>query len=255
MKLALLNLSSAPNEQMAKIATALKLYLVDVCNAWERASIDVAFYPGQELAPLGWSPLVAMEQPDQPGAEGYHDVDELDRAYGRAFRACIPGGEVLHDKAGAGASLAGVLAHEAAEMALDILANAYQDGPFRDVATGKSYAQVAVELADPVQELAYQVQADGEPVDVSNFILPNWFDRRATHGPFDKMGVLTAPLTLAPGGYVIVRDAKPERQIFARLLGRAAPAGAHKIAAPRPPAAWRDKMKLHHGGRTKRRLG
>lgn len=254
MKLALLNMSSAPNEQLARIATALKLYMEDVCAAWERAPIDVAFFPGQQIAPIGWTPLIAFEQPDQPGCEGYHDIDELDRPYGRAFRAMVPGGEVLHDKTGTGASLAGVLSHEAAEMALDVLANAYQDGPFVDPYTRRSYAQVAVELADPVQELAYQVTVDGSPVDVSNFVFPAWFDRRARSVKFDQMGALTAPLTLAPGGYVIVRDAATERQVLARLIGRGSP--ARKVYdETSPPSAWRDRMKLHHGGRTRRRLG
>lgn len=254
LRIALLNKSSVSNEDMGRIATALKQYLVDVCAAWEHAPIDVAFFAGSELAPVGWAPLVAFEQPDQPGCEGYHDVDELDRPYGRAFRAVIPGGASLHDPSGAGASMAGVLSHEAAEMTMDILANAYQDGPFIDPADGHSYAQVAVELADPVQELSYQIQVDGKSVDVSNFIYPAWFDRRCKLGQFDHMQRLTAPLTLAPGGYVIVRDHAADGQVFARLLRRG-PMKARKVYHERAPAPWRDKMRMLHGGRGRRRLG
>jgi hypothetical protein len=257
MRIALINLSSVPNDHMALIGKALKVYLGHVCDAWERKPIDIEFMPGTPTAPLGWTPLVAFEEPGQHdiGVLGYHDVDEQGRPYGRAFRSCIPNGTVLHDPSGGGASLADVLAHEAAEMALDILANAYQDGPFVDPQTGKSYSQVAVELADPVQELSYTIEVDGQLVGVSDFIYPSWFNRKARGGEkYDHLGKLTAPLTLAPGGYVIVRDNKPERTVFGRLLGRRQ-ASLQKVTSPIAPSAWRTAMKLHHGGRTKRRLG
>lgn len=253
MRIALLNMSSAHNEDMVKIARALNLNVADVCAVWEHAPIDVVFYPGVQAAPDGWTPLVAFEQPDQPGCEGYHDVDDKGRPYGRAFRACVPGGTVLHDPSGKGASLAGVLSHEAEEMVGDLRADAWFDGPFVDHYSGHSYAQVAAELADPVQELAYRIDVDGQPVDASDFIFPDWFNPRAKGVQFDKCRALTAPLTLAPGGYAIVRDAKAEGQVFARLLGRRVRA-IKKVLHPEPPAIWREEMKAFHGGRTKRRL-
>ena len=256
MKLALLNMSSVRNDDMARIADALKVGLTHVTDAWERSPIDVAFMPGTKTAPIGWAPLVAFEQAEQPDAayEGYHDLDEQGRPYGRAFRNMIPGGAILHDPAGAGASLAAVLAHEAAEMALDLMANAWIDAPFSDPRTFHGYGQVALELADPVQELTYQIDVDGIPVDFSDFIYPAWFDRRAAGVKFDHMGALKTPLTLAPGGYVIVRDNKADRQVFARLLGRRVP-GVRKVPAIQPQAAWRETMKKLPGGRTRRRMG
>jgi hypothetical protein len=256
MRIALLNMSSVPNHDMALIADAIKIGLTHVAEAWEHAPIDVAFMPATKVAPLGWAPLVAFEASDQPDAayEGYHDLDEQGRPFGRAFRACIPGGAVLHDATGGGASLAAVLAHEAAEMVGDLQANAWFDAPFTDPTTFHAYSQVACELADPVQESTYQINVDGAIVDFSNFIYPAWFDRRAAGVQFDQMGVLKTPLTLAPGGYAIVRDVKPERQVFARLLGRARAPGVHKVVAPLPPMAWRESMKKLQGGRTRRRL-
>lgn len=257
MKIALLNLSSAHPAEMQYIATALDIYLDHVCEAWERAAVHVEFMQGKQVAPDGWTPLVAFDDPDSPGVQGYHDVDEKGRAYGRAFLNMVPGKRVLRDPDGGGASLAGVLSHEAAEMALDILANAYQDGPFVDPVSGKRYTQVAVELCDPVQEQAYAVQVGDMMVDASNFIFPAWFNRRAGTGEqLDKMGNLVLPLTLAPGGYVIVRDTGTDAQVFARLFGRARKQTVRldKVYHHRPPALWREKMKLAHGGRTSRRL-
>lgn len=253
ISIALINMSSAANDDIAKIARMLKINLAEVCDVWGRAPIDVAFTPGVQEAPDGWTPLVIFEQPDQPGCEGYHDVDAQGRPYGRAFRACVPGGVVLHDPSGKGASLAALCSHEAEEMAIDLEANGWFDGPFVDHYSGHSYAQVAGELADPVQELAYRIDIDGQLVDASDFIFPAWFNPRATGVQFDKCRALTAPLTLAPGGYAIVRDAKNEGQVFARLFGRRRRA-VEKVMHPEPPAAWREQTKHLHGGRTKRRL-
>jgi hypothetical protein len=255
MRFALINMSPATNHEMALIADAIKIGLTHVTKAWEREPIDVAFMTGAKQAPMGWAPIVAFEKADQPDAayEGYHDLDEQGRPYGRAFLSAIPGGAILHDPSGAGASLAQVLAHEAAEMACDLMANAWIDAPFTDPATMRAYSSVALELADPVQELTYQIQVEGTDVDFSNFIYPAWFDRRAAAVQFDHMGVLKTPLTLAPGGYVIVRDTKPERQVFARLLGRRTD-GSRKVTALQAPAAWREAMKKKPGGRTRRRL-
>lgn len=255
MRIALINLSSIRNDDMVKIARALSINMVDVCAVWERAPIDVVFYPGVQEAPDGWTPLVVFEQPDQPGVEGYHDVDDKGRPYGRAFRACVPGGAVLHDPSGKGASVSALCSHEAEEMALDLLANSWFNGPLIDASTGRSYPLVAGELADPVQELAYRVEVDGQPIDLSDFIYPAWFNPHAAGAQYDKCRALTAPLSLAPGGYAIVREAKAERQVFARLLGRKRKPGVKKIMHDTPPAEWRERMKAMRGGRTRRRLG
>ncbi len=243
---------------MVIAAAAIAIYLNrDVCPAYERAPIDVEFMKGLAKAPDGWTPLIAFDRPDQIDVEGYHDVDEFGRAYGRAFLSMIPGGEILHDKAGEGASLLGCLTHEAGEMALDVLANAYQDGPLIDLSSGHSYAQAAVEIADPTQALAYSISVNGETVDASDFVFPAWFNRRAVGQPVDKMGALKVPLSLAPGGYAIVRDTSTDAQVFARLLGRTLRASPQPLKVyhhTTPPTFWREAMKAAPGGRTAKRL-
>lgn len=262
MRIALLSLSDITEKDMGLLAGMLDVYLNQhVCPIWERATIEVQFFKGFTQAPDGWMPLVIVDQPDVLGCSGYHDVDPEGRAYGRAFLSMIPNRVILHDPAGKGASLAGLLAHEAAEMALDILANAYQDGPFIDPKTNRSYAQVAVELCDPVQESAYPIIINAQTVDASNFVYPSWFNRRIAIGKVDYMGVLQAPLTLAPGGYAIVRDTSKDRQVFANLFkGKAEKRPARikvkikKIEADEPAAEWREAMKALPGSRTQRRM-
>jgi hypothetical protein len=250
VRIALLNLSAASDHDVVQIGTALQVYLQHVATAWERAPIEIAFMPGVGVAPDGWNPLVVFDKPDQPGLEGYHDVDGTGRPYGRAFLNTVPDRVVLRDTGGKGASLAGVLSHEAAEMALDVLANAWQDGPFVDPLSQRSYQQVATELCDPVQEQSYAI---GD-VDVSNFVYPAWFNRRAAVGQrVDHLGKLAMSLTLAPGGYAIVRGSVADEQVFARLFRR----GARKptrIDHATPQATWRERMKTLRGGRTVRRL-
>lgn len=244
MKIALLNRSAALDDAMAKIAAALNVFMTrDLCPAWERAPVEVTWMPGVSVAPVGYFALVAMDSPDAPGLLGYHAADPRGVPYGRAFLDVIPGRQVLHDATGRGASLAGVLAHEAAELALDAFANFWADTATESSAT-YAFDEMALEVADPVQESAYSITLDdGTVVDVSDFVLPAYFDPDATAGPFDHLGVLTKPLSLAAGGYAIVRSGGHEKQVTARL--------AHAAA----PALWRDMMKAGTHSRSFRRLG
>lgn len=51
---------------------------------------------------------------------------------------------------------------------------------------------------------------------VSNYVLPSWFDPNGKY-PYDRMGLLKAPLTMTAGGYMIVRDAAGnETDVFAQ---------------------------------------
>jgi len=208
MKFALLNRSSAPADAMVKIREALELHLQHVCAAWERLPITVAWYPDQAVAPLGEIALIAFDDPDQPGAEGYHDVDPRGVPYGRAFLNVIPGRALLYDPSGRGQCLAAVLEHEADEIVGDTFAADWSDGPFVDVNTNLTRASVARELCDPVQDSAYDlVLADGTRTSATNFVFPAWFDGKSIGERYDFMNIIKAALTLAPGGYAIARNA------------------------------------------------
>ncbi len=252
MIIALLNQSRATVADMDHIAGMLKANLAHVTAAWSLAPVEIQFHMDTKVAPDGQVPLVAFDHADLAGALGYHDLDPYGRAYGRAFLDVVPGHCVLHDVSLGGASLAGVLSHEACELVGNEQANEYRDGPFI-AADGHSWKMVAAELCDPVQELSYAVTLDdGTAVDASDFVLPQWFNAKAQHvGSFDFLGVLHAPLTLAPGGYVIVRDTGlRDDQVFGRSM-LVAPV---KVSHAQAPAAWRDKAKALPGSRTHKRL-
>lgn len=52
------------------------------------------------------------------------------------------------------------------------------------------------------ESLGYMI----DDVLVSDFCCPSWFDYFDSQGPFNFRNTLTDPLTLAPGGYVLVYE-------------------------------------------------
>lgn len=240
MKFALLNQSSVTSALVQKMVEAIRIHLGHLCAAWERLPVAIDFYPGATVAPAGEIPLVIFQHPDLAGALGYHDVDPLGRPYGRAFLSVIPGGAVLYDPSGLGQCLAAVLMHEADEIVGDEFATDWADGPFVDVKGGKQCASVARELCDPVQATAYFITlTDGTNVSATNFVLPSWFNPKSKGERYDYLSVLSAPLTVVAGGYVIARDA---------------PGSERNVEAAEPVAHWRLVHGWLPGGRRGRRL-
>jgi hypothetical protein len=142
------------------------------------------------------------------------------RAYARIFWGPIQanGGTLTTGEL----SLSSVISHEVLEAIGDPYANWWADGP--------DYEH-ALELADPVEGDSYDIGG----VSVSNFVGPKWF--RKGDGPYDWMGKLSAPFTMTPGGYMIVRTSSTDvRQIF-----------AHDYPE------WKKALKEHPASRTARR--
>lgn len=134
------------------------------------------------------------DTPDIPDAGGYHDEDE-NGPYIKVFNL---------DRGARGTDL--TLSHECLELALDAPANRWADNGHG--------SDVAFELCDAVEGDIYEI--DG--VQVSNFVLPAWFDPQASSGArFDRLGLLKAPFTMTPQGYMILRT-EPGKvsQVFAR---------------------------------------
>jgi hypothetical protein len=74
-------------------------------------------------------------------------------------------------------------------------------------------------------------------VSVSNFVTPSWFDPQAPGGSqFDKLGKLSAPFSILPGGYVVYSADGKEQQQFGDEF-----------------PAWRKQMKSGPAARTQRR--
>jgi hypothetical protein len=246
VNVAVVNLSPSVSEDDAKrLAEGLQLYADRVCAAWDRKPVQIEYVAGARAAPDGWIGLVIFDKPSEPGFLGYHAVDSHGRPYGRAFLDVVPNRTIFRDPSGQGASLAGTLTHELAELVADLYANLYADLDVTDQASGKTYHAVAFELCDGVQETAFAMQLkDGTVMDGSNFAWPDYFNPRApTSARFDEMELATRPGHLLPGGYLIVRDVLDDSNLFAR-----------KVLHPVPPAPWRAAMRNGDHSRTHRRL-
>lgn len=88
------------------------------------------------------------------------------------------------------------------------------------------------------------IVAQGLRVPVSNFVLPAFFNRWAD-GPYDYLGVLKAPFSLAKGGYAILQRTTRSRERDARRF--------HVIFDDAVPD-WQRRQKLEGWGRTYWRL-
>lgn len=118
-------------------------------------------------------PAGLFAHPDQPGAYGYHD---------RFFVKVFP----WLDKKD-GAELSQTIHHE--------LLEALEDLTCDEAITGADGHFWADEPADAVENDGYLV--DG--VMCTNFVTKAWYSGKGTK--YDKMGKLTKPLSLTPGGY------------------------------------------------------
>ena len=99
--------------------------------------------------------------------------------------------------------------HELAELLLNPTTTCWWDGPI--TVHGKTYAQVASEIADPVEGTLIARAVAGTTVEISDYILPDWYDpeapsRTAPAPVYNRARTLKAPFTMGPASYVIVRD-------------------------------------------------
>jgi len=137
--------------------------------------------------------LVVLDNSDQAGALGYHDLTPNGLPMGKIFA----GSDLQY-----GSKWTVTASHELLEMLGDPDINlcasvANDDGSLR---------LYAYEVADACEadQYAYQI---GD-VWVSDFVYPAWFEsfREPNSTQFDKQNHLTAPFQLLPGGYIGILD-------------------------------------------------
>jgi hypothetical protein len=131
-------------------------------------------------------------------------LDRLDTAGPVGSHALTPEGQPLGhvyvgDDLASGTAPSVTVSHELLEM----LGNPHANLLVRDKRpTAVGLVFYTFENCDAVQadELGYAI--DG--IQVSDFVLPRYFDSLAAAGPFDFREHLSGPLTIAPGGYMTV---------------------------------------------------
>ena len=223
MVIAVLNKSTlVSNAEVERMTRAVAVQAREhAAKAWDLKPPKVVYRNSEaETEPGAWK-VVVFDDADLAGALGYHSDGPDGLPYGKVFVKITQ----QHNM-----PISGVLSHEVLEIMMDPQVNYWADN-WND---NLSYA---LEVADPVESDSYNIDVDGVPVAVSNFVLPAWFDPIPPFGAkFDWLGKLNKPFTMTKGGYVIIRDQNETRAVF---------------GASYPD--WKKELKLNSISRTKRR--
>jgi hypothetical protein len=223
MLIAIINKSTLVSNDQVKLWTrgVAKQAREQAAVAWDIKPPKVVYRASEDTTEQGAWKIVLFDDADTAGALGYHADGPDGLPYGRVFVKITQQNKL---------SVSSVLSHEVLETMIDPQANYWVDN-------WPEKTSYALEIADPVESDYYTVDISGTTVEVSNFVLPAWFDPCPPAGSkFDWLGKLTKPFTMTSGGYVIIRDATSERSIF----GASYP-------------EWKKEMKLNSNSRTKRR--
>jgi hypothetical protein len=141
----------------------------------------------------------------QAGDYGWHIVDGHGLPYAHVFTdPSIAAGSTW---IGGTDAISVTTSHEALEMLADPAANEFSFNGAR--------LMWAREVCDAVQANTYRIVAHGVRVSVSNFVLPAFFNPWAD-GPYDHLGVLREPFSLAKGGYAVLQRDAREHDRYAR---------------------------------------
>lgn len=216
MQIGVVNQSvSLDPRDLAFIVEAWSAQSAEFCAAWGIPFVPVTLYqPAPALATLAGAVRVMTVQDvlDDPRALGYHD-DENGVILAR----------ILADNGADSGS------HECCEESADPDCDLW-------VPMGNG-DEIAREVCDPVEGDSYpqtaEIGGDTRQIPVSNFVLPSYFDP-AGKPPFDRMGKLSKPFSMSPGGYQIIRDASGGiNDVFAqrRRVVVSGPAAHARIAA------------------------
>lgn len=180
------------DEAMAFLEKALAVQLREVAEAygWDPPGVTFsslsAIVPSAEAAGIDF-----MDDDGVPEAIAHH-------GYYAGFPWSIIGvGETY--------SWTGAASHEAVELAGNLRLDQWALGP-----NGTRWPK---ELADPVESDSYPIDVEifgtRRTVEVSNYVLPAYW-KEGSNGPWDRLGTLKGPFTIAPGGYAVVENDEGE---------------------------------------------
>jgi hypothetical protein len=163
----------------------------DFAAAWGRDAA-LAFIPsGSQPASGSWW-LVILDNSDQAGALGYHDLTNEGLPLGKVFAAT--------DKQ-FGTNWTVTASHELLEMLADPDINLTAFVQSGDT-TGRLYAYKVADACE-ADNYGYKI---GNTV-VSDFVFPAWFESFALPGTqLDQQRQIQSPFELLPGGYISVFD-------------------------------------------------
>ena len=199
IKIAVINASQTLTDQAvaAAVPALQKQVTRDVAPVWG-VPADLLFVGTGKKPPAGYWWLAVLDNSDEAGALGYHDMTPDGLPLGKVFA----GTDKLF-----GLSWTCTASHELLEMLVDPAINltAFVETEF-DQNENTVTRAYAYEVCDPCE-----ADADGYKIDgvlVSDFVYPAWFEpfRKKGSTKFDQRGLLKEPFSLRPGGYMSVYD-------------------------------------------------
>ncbi len=147
-----------------------------------------------DVSPNTWN-FVFFDDADAANALGYHDLTKNDLPLSKVFvRNTLEAGEKVSTTA----------SHELAEMLADPAINIW--------AKATNGVMYAYETSDAVEETSYEING----IAMSNFVHPAYFEsfRRAGSVKFDHLGLISKPLEILKGGYMLIDRRGVESQVF-----------------------------------------
>jgi hypothetical protein len=168
---------------------------LDVYGYWG-VTCTLQFWPKTDAMVEGWWQIVIVDDPDQAGALGYHEMTIHGGPLGKVFAKL----DIVN-----GLSWTVTLSHELLEMLVDPWINYCAQG-----SDGKIYA---LEICDPVEADGYGYLIDG--VQVSDFLTPAWFEP-TWNDRYDFKNRTSHPLEIMKDGYISVLGSTGWEQIADR---------------------------------------
>jgi hypothetical protein len=218
--IAFVNESTIPTDaEITSIVSALQTQVSrDFVPTWGKdANLIVC---DRAHVPTGAWVMAILDDSDQAGALGYHDITSSGLPLGKVF--------AKSDKE-YGLSLSVTMSHETLEMLADPEINQVVFNQTTD-SGGELYA---LEVCDAVEDDSLGYQING--ILVSDFVLPDWFapSLPSERTKYDFLGHLHGAVpTLLPGGYIgafSIPNTKGWTQIVAQEQGKP---GMRKIGLP-----------------------
>jgi hypothetical protein len=238
IKIAVINESTViPDSDMPDVLEALQHQVdLDFAPIWGQA-IDTELVLGDKTQPTppGVWELVILDNSDQAGALGYHDVTSNGDPLGKIF---------AKDDQQDGTSWTVTASHELLEMLGDPEINLTAEADASD-GTTKFYAYEACDACED-DSFGYKITTQsGKDILVSDFVTPKFFmpSMTAPGTQYDFKGNIKAPLQILTNGYLSVwSPATGWSQITGELVNKtaeqAAPKEGHRRYRRTTKASW-----------------
>lgn len=194
IKIAVINSSTVvADAEVVAAVTNLQIQVHrDFAPIWG-VDADLTFYPATNAPPAGTWWLVVLDNSDQAGALGYHDLTSDGLPLGKVFAGT--------DKQ-YGSAWTVTASHELLEMLGDPDINLCASGP----APNSVLRFYGYEVADACEADQFGYSINGTLV--SDFVYPAWFESFRSPGStqFDYQNKIQAPFQLLSGGYISIYD-------------------------------------------------